>query len=65
MENNTFGPHLTLDLSKCNKEKLEDYNLIFNLLYNLPKKLNMTLITQPYVFPYSGLKPEDKRIAWK
>ena len=31
MENNSFGPHLTLDLSKCNKNKLSDYKGIQNL----------------------------------
>lgn len=60
MENRTFGPHLTLDLNKCNKNKLSDCNLVFNLLNELPEKIGMTKITQPYVFPYNGLVPEDK-----
>lgn len=58
-----FGPHLTIDLSGCNKEKLGDLNLIFNLLTELPDKIGMTKITQPYIFPYSGLVPEDKGIT--
>lgn len=58
-----FGPHLTLDLSGCNKEKLGDLNLIFNLLTELPDKICMTKITQPYIFHYSGLLPEDKGIT--
>jgi len=58
-----FGPHLMLDLNQCNQKKLSDYNLIFNILYELPKKIGMTKITQPYVFPYSGLVPEDKGIT--
>lgn len=58
-----FGPHLMLDLTRCNKEKLRDYDLIFNVLHDLPKKIGMTKITQPYVFPYSGLVPEDKGIT--
>ena len=55
-----FGPHLMLDLRKCDKEKLRDYNLVFDVLHDLPGKIGMTKITQPYVFPYSGLVPEDK-----
>jgi S-adenosylmethionine decarboxylase len=59
MEKESFGPHLTMDLYKCNKEKLKDYKAIFNLLNDLPEQIGMTKITQPYVFPYEGLIPED------
>lgn len=59
----TFGPHLMLDLNKCKTEKLKDYNLIFRILDELPGKIGMTKITQPYVFPYAGLVPEDKGIT--
>jgi S-adenosylmethionine decarboxylase len=55
-----FGPHITLDLKGCPKEVLSDYNLHFNYLKSLPGLIRMTPITQPYVFPYSGLVPEDK-----
>lgn len=58
-----FGPHLMLDLSDCNTDKLSDYNLVFSVLNELPGKIGMTKITQPYVFPYSGLVPEDKGIT--
>ncbi|MDD4957200.1 MAG: adenosylmethionine decarboxylase [Candidatus Omnitrophica bacterium] len=58
-----FGPHLMLDLRSCNPDKLGDYELIFNTLNDLPDKIGMTRITQPYVFPYSGLVPEDKGIT--
>lgn len=58
-----FGPHLMLDLKMCDKEKLADYELVFNILNELPEKIGMTKITQPYVFPYSGLVPEDKGIT--
>ena len=63
MENTFFGPHLTLDLNKCNIDKLSDYRFIFNLLNELPEKIGMTKITQPYVFPYNGLVPEDSGIT--
>ena len=59
----SFGPHLMLDLRKCNEEKLRDYSLIFDILNDLPEKIGMTKITQPYVFPYAGLVPEDKGIT--
>ena len=58
-----FGPHLTLDLIGCPVEKLADYNLHFDYLKRLPELIEMTPITQPYVFPYSGLVPEDKGIT--
>ncbi len=58
-----FGPHLMLDLRECVAEKLRDYDLIFEILHDLPEKIGMTRITQPYVFPYSGLVPEDKGIT--
>lgn len=58
-----FGPHVTLDFSNCKKEILDNYQLIFDILYDLPDKIGMTKITQPYVFPYSGLVPEDKGIT--
>ena len=58
-----FGPHLMLDLSECDQGKINDLNFIFNFLNTLPDKIGMVKITQPYVFPYSGLVPEDKGIT--
>lgn len=58
-----FGPHLMLDLTRCNADKLKDRNLVFDILNDLPEKIGMTKITQPYVFPYEGLVPEDKGIT--
>lgn len=64
MENiDCFGPHLTLDLKKCNTEKLSDFDLVFDVLDKLPEEIGMTKITQPYVFKYAGLVPEDKGIT--
>jgi len=59
----SFGPHLTLDLEYCPEELLSDLNRHFHFLNELPTLLGMTKITQPYVFPYSGLVPEDKGIT--
>ena len=58
-----FGPHLMLDLSECNQERINDLDFIFNFLNTLPDMIGMTKITQPYVFPYSGKIPEDKGIT--
>jgi S-adenosylmethionine decarboxylase len=58
-----FGSHITLDLSGCSEEKLRNLQLHFDILNDLPEKIGMTKITQPYVFPYSGIVPEDKGIT--
>lgn len=58
-----FGPHITIDLKGCPKDILSDYELHFKYLKNLPTLIQMTPITQPYVFPYEGLVPEDKGIT--
>ncbi len=48
-----------LDLGECNQQALESLDLIFDILNQLPDKIGMTKITQPYVFKYHGLVPED------
>ena len=58
-----FGPHLMLDGYGCPKTKLEDLDLVYRILDELPKKIGMTRIMPPYVFKYSGLKPEDWGIS--
>lgn len=58
-----FGPHLMLDLSECDQERIDDLNFIFGFLSTLPDKIGMKKITQPYVFPYSGKTGEDKGIT--
>lgn len=58
-----MGPHLMLDCRGCNQELISDQAYIFKVLNELPEKIGMTKITQPYVFPYSGLVPEDKGVT--
>ncbi len=58
-----FGPHLMLDLSECDQKRINDLDFIFNFLNTLPGKIGMAKITQPYVFPYTGLVPEDRGIT--
>ena len=58
-----FGPHLMLDLNSCDFNRLNSLDSCFKLLSNLPDQIGMTKITQPYVFPYKGLVPEDEGIT--
>jgi S-adenosylmethionine decarboxylase len=58
-----FGPHLMLDCRQCNPDKIADVAYVFEVLNTLPDRIGMTKITQPYVFPYSGLVPEDKGVT--
>jgi S-adenosylmethionine decarboxylase len=59
----SFGPHVTIDLKGCSKEVLSNYELHFEYLKKLPELIQMTPITQPYVFPYSGIVPSDRGIT--
>lgn len=54
-----FGPHLTVDLWGCPQYILSNLQIHFDFLNELPTIIGMTKITQPYVFPYSGLVPAD------
>ncbi|HEY3215357.1 MAG TPA: adenosylmethionine decarboxylase [Candidatus Eisenbacteria bacterium] len=62
-ETSGFGPHLMLDGYGCDKAKLEDLNLIYRILEELPDRIGMTRIMPPYVFKYSGLRAEDWGIS--
>ena len=65
MDNRTYGygPHLMLDLGDCNPTILDDLDACFKLLNDLPKRIGMTKLTQPYVFRYSDCIPEDEGIT--
>ena len=54
---------MMLDLNDCNPEILDDLGACFNLFNELPEMIGMTKITQPYVFRYSVLIPEDEGIT--
>ncbi len=56
-----FGPHLTLDLSECNRRKLSDLSFIYNLLDELPDVIDMHKITAPYTFIY---RPQHNPAEW-
>jgi S-adenosylmethionine decarboxylase len=56
-----FGPHLTLDLSECDRRKLSDLSHIYDLLDELPDIIGMHKITPPYTFIY---RPGDNPSEW-
>lgn len=49
-----LGPHLTLDLYSCDKEKLLDVEFIAKILNELPDLIGMHKISKPMVVPYPG-----------
>lgn len=52
-----FGPHLIIDGSKCNTEKLGDRLLIERILTEYPRAIGMTRIGGPYMFEYQAPDP--------
>ena len=51
--------HLVVDAFVADGRRLGDVAAIFDLLDTLPERIGMTKIAPPYVFRYSGVKPED------
>lgn len=47
-QNLSFGQHLTIDASFCNRKKLADQGLVYDILNQLPAKIGMTKMTLPY-----------------
>lgn len=56
-----FGPHLMI--SGFADNRIDDLVHVHQFLERLVDEIGMTKITQPYVFPYSGLLPEDRGIT--
>lgn len=54
-----FGPHLLMEATGCNKEKLTNVGLLSEILDELPGRMQMTKIMPPYVFKYNGEVEED------
>ena len=44
-----FGLHVTIDARECDKQKLASYDLVYDILNNLPGLIDMTKMTLPYV----------------
>ena len=51
-DSNIFGPHLMLDLHKCDRDKLTNFDLIYQLLKDMPAKIGMTRISEPKLMWY-------------
>lgn len=58
-----FGQHLMVDGYGSDRDKLTDINYIYDFLSNYPAEIEMTKIMPPYVFRYSGVRPEDWGIS--
>jgi S-adenosylmethionine decarboxylase len=43
-----FGQHLTIDASMCDRKKLSDQGLVYDILNKLPAKIGMSKMTLPY-----------------
>src|SRR3989339_1330715 len=44
-----FGLHVTIDASRCNRQKLMSVPLVYDVLDKLPEKIGMTKMILPYV----------------
>jgi len=51
--------HLTIDGFGGDRELLGSEALVTSLLDRFPGQINMTKISEPFVFRYDGAKPED------
>ncbi|MFP3869684.1 MAG: adenosylmethionine decarboxylase [Syntrophobacteria bacterium] len=58
-----FGMHLMVDGYGCDRQRLEDFSLIYNFLSEYPSHMKMTKIMPPYVFRYDAKNPEDWGIS--
>lgn len=55
-----FGPHLMMEATGCNYDKLASKELLTDLLNRLPDMMDMTKVMEPYVFDYQDATiPED------
>ncbi len=55
-----FGVHLTIDGYRGNKEKLNNFELVYRILNNLPGELGMNKLTQPYVVVAPAISEKDQ-----
>lgn len=55
-----FGQHLTIDAANCNRKKLTEQSLVYDILNKLPEKLGMSKMSLPNVVKWldSGAKIE-------
>lgn len=58
MKNKHFGEHLMLDLYGIPNEQLGNYEAIKKMLIEVPNKIGMRLLTQPFV---SYVQPQNEK----
>lgn len=58
MDSINFGLHLTLDIYNCPEKELADMELCYKALHDLPERLEMHLLTPPFVV---SAPPNDKK----
>lgn len=56
---NPFGPHLMLEAYNCPPEVLNDANLAYKILDELPEKIGMNKLIKPYVVFAEGNNSKD------
>lgn len=54
-----FGPHLMLEAYNCPPEVLNDANIAYKILDELPEKIGMTKLIKPYVVFADGNGEKD------
>ncbi len=58
-----FGPHLMVDGYQANPSKLDDEELIRQVLDELPREMSMTKILPPHVSRHQGRTDEENGIT--
>lgn len=58
-----MGPHICLDLQGCDPTRLNCLEHVWTYLHQLPDRVNMTRLTQPYTFPYRTCHEIDQGIT--
>ncbi len=55
-----FGVHLTIDGYRGNKEKLNNFELVYRILNDLPGETGMNKLTMPYVVIAPPITEKDQ-----
>ncbi len=59
-DNESFGEHVTVDGYGGDYDKLNDKNLVFQCLLNLPEKLGMQRLSDPVIYFAEGNGEKDQ-----
>lgn len=58
-EREPFGLHLMLELYNCSPDALNDHDLVYKILDELPEKIGMHKLIKPYVVFTEGNQKKD------